>query len=185
MFEELRSLPLQALWQQRQLTPPVAMLERLRRTLCTARHGTVPRRPTERQLVRGRQCAHCRAVAVRGRTRRRPATSLCRAARRRPAGPAGLGGAARQLRDNPPPHTHAVSRFNTAEQPDAVPVLGSHPDSARRTHSQRRARCRQGFISGRTAASANRSPRQRRVRAGGRTASLFTNANSSNAPKGR
>ena len=36
-----------------------------------------------------------------------------------------------QLRDNPPPHTHAVSRFfNTAEQPDAVPVLGSHPDSA-------------------------------------------------------
>ena len=39
-------------------------------------------------------------------------------------------GLLRQLRDNPPPHTHAVSRFfSTAEQPDAAPVLGSTSDS--------------------------------------------------------
>ncbi|MES2091967.1 MAG: ANTAR domain-containing protein, partial [Pseudomonadota bacterium] len=38
-------------------------------------------------------------------------------------------GLLQQLRDNPPPHTHAVGRFfNAAEQPEAAPVLPAMPD---------------------------------------------------------
>ena len=40
-------------------------------------------------------------------------------------------GLIQRLRENPPPHTHAVDRFfNAAEQPDAVPVLPTLSDGA-------------------------------------------------------
>ncbi|HET6786564.1 MAG TPA: ANTAR domain-containing protein, partial [Aquabacterium sp.] len=40
-------------------------------------------------------------------------------------------GLLRQLRDNPPPHTHAVDRFFKADEaPDGAPVLGSMAEGA-------------------------------------------------------
>ncbi|MCC6218809.1 MAG: nitrate- and nitrite sensing domain-containing protein [Aquabacterium sp.] len=131
VFEEFAQPALQALWQQHQLTPNVAMLERLRRTLCTARHGTVLDARLsdswfEAASVRIAALWQCEVELVEG--LRQACAAQLDATQQDLRDSEGL---LRQLRDNPPPHTHAVSRFfNTAEQPDAVPVLGSHPDSA-------------------------------------------------------
>lgn len=131
VFEEFAQPALQALWQQHQLTPNVAMLERLRRTLCTARHGTVLDARLsaswfEAASVRIAALWQCEVELVEG--LRQACAAQLDATQQDLRDSEGL---LRQLRDNPPPHTHAVSRFfNTAEQPDAAPVLGSNPDSA-------------------------------------------------------
>ena len=131
VFEEFAQPALQALWQQHQLTPNVAMLERLRRTLCTARHGTVlDARLSDSWFdtasVRIAALWLCEVELVEG--LRQACAAQLDATQQDLRDSEGL---LRQLRDNPPPHTHAVSRFfNTAEQPDAAPVLGSSPDCA-------------------------------------------------------
>lgn len=130
VFEEFAQPALQALWQQQQLTPNVAMLERLRRTLCTARHGTVLDARLsdswfEAASVRIAALWQCEVELVEG--LRHACAAQLDATQQDLRDSEGL---LRQLRDNPPPHTHAVSRFfNTAEQPDAAPVLGSTSDS--------------------------------------------------------
>lgn len=130
VFEEFAQPALQAQWQQHQLTPNVAMLERLRRTLCTARHGTVLDARLsdswfEAASVRIAALWQCEVELVEG--LRQACAAQLDLTQQDLRDSEGL---LRQLRDNPPPHTHAVSRFfNTAEQPDAAPVLGSASDS--------------------------------------------------------
>lgn len=130
VFEEFAPPALQAQWQQHQLTPNVAMLERLRRTLCTARHGTVlDARLSDSWFdaasVRIAALWQCEVELVEG--LRQACAAQLDLTQQDLRDSEGL---LRQLRDNPPPHTHAVSRFfNTAEQPDAAPVLGSTSDS--------------------------------------------------------
>ena len=131
VFEEFAQPDLQARWQQHHLTPNVAMLERLRRTLCTARHGTVLDARLsdswfEAASARIAALWQCEVELVEG--LRQACAAQLDATEQDLRDSEGL---LRQLRDNPPPHTHAVSRFfNTAEQLDAAPVLGSHADSA-------------------------------------------------------
>lgn len=130
VFEEFAQPALQAQWQQHQLTPNVAMLERLRRTLCTARHGTVLDARLsdswfEAASVRIAALWQCEVELVEG--LRQACAAQLDLTQQDLRDSEGL---LRQLRDNPPPHTHAVSRFfNTAEQPDAAPVLGSASES--------------------------------------------------------
>ncbi|HET6787261.1 MAG TPA: nitrate- and nitrite sensing domain-containing protein, partial [Aquabacterium sp.] len=131
VFEEFAEAALRGRWQQHQLTPHVAQLERLRRTLCTARPGAAldtalsglwfdvtSERITEMwhlqvELV---QCLRQACAAQLQATLQDQQDSE---------------GLLRQLRDNPPPHTHAVDRFFKAdEQPDGAPVLGSVRDGA-------------------------------------------------------
>lgn len=126
VFTEFAEPALRARWQQHQLTPNVAQLERLRRTLCTAKAGArldtslsdlwfdiTSERISEMwswqvELV---QCL------------REACQSQLAAARQDLLDSKGL---LQRLRDNPPPHTHAVDRFfNAAERPDAAPVLPS------------------------------------------------------------
>lgn len=129
VFEEFASDALRARWQQHQLTPNVALLERLRRTLCTARPAASidiglsdswfdvsSERITEMwqgqvELV---QCLRQACEAQLHATQQDLLDSE---------------GLLRQLRDNPPPHTHAVDRFfNAAQRPDAAPVLPAMAD---------------------------------------------------------
>ncbi len=131
VFEEFAEPALRTRWQQHQLTPNVAQLERLRRTLCTARAGAVldtrlsdswfditSERITEMWQVQAElvQCL------------RRSCEDQIQAAQQALLDSEGL---LKRLRDNPPPHTHAVDRFfNAAEQPDAAPVLPAMADSS-------------------------------------------------------
>jgi len=135
VFEEFAEPALRTRWQQHQLTPHVALLERLRRTLCTAKPGAsldtglsskwfevASERITEMWLIQAElvQCL------------RQACQAQIDAAQQDLLDSEGL---LRQLRDNPPPHTHAVDRFfNATEQPDAAPVLppmaDARPDGA-------------------------------------------------------
>jgi hypothetical protein len=123
-----------ARWQQHQLTPNVAQLERLRRTLCAAKPGAAldtrlsdtwfdvtSERITEMWLVQAElvQCL------------RQSCDAQIQAAKQDLQDSEGL---LKQLRDNPPPHTHAVDRFfNAPEQPDAAPVLPAMADGGHST----------------------------------------------------
>ncbi|MBA4110102.1 MAG: antitermination regulator [Leptothrix sp. (in: Bacteria)] len=131
VFEEFAEPALRERWQRHQLTPNVALLERLRRTLCTARPGAVldtglsdswfnvsSERITEMWQVQVDlvQCLRQVCEAQRQATQQDLQDSE---------------GLLKQLRDNPPPHTHAVDQFfnnNAAEQPDAAPVLPAMSD---------------------------------------------------------
>ena len=132
VFDEFAEPALRARWQQHQLSPTVAQLERLRRTLCTARPGAAldaglsdlwfdvaSERITEmwqlqtalvqclRQACEDQLQANCQDLQD-------------------------SEGLLQRLRDNPPPHTHAVDQFfNAAQQPDAAPVLPSMADGAK------------------------------------------------------
>ncbi len=130
VFEEFAEPALRERWQRHQLTPNVALLERLRRTLCTARPGAVldtglsdswfnvsSERITEMWQVQVDlvQCLRQVCEAQRQATQQDLQDSE---------------GLLKQLRDNPPPHTHAVDRFfnNAAAQPEAAPVLPAMSD---------------------------------------------------------
>ena len=124
VFEEFAEPALCARWQQHQLTPNVALLERLRRTMCTARPGVAldtglsdnwfevaSERITEMWQIQAElvQCLRQACEAQRLATQQDLQDSE---------------GLLKHLRDNPPPHTHAVDRFfNASQQPDAAPVL--------------------------------------------------------------
>lgn len=130
VFEEFAEPALRARWQQHQLTPNVALLERLRRTLCTARPGAAldtglsdswfnvsSERITEMWQVQVDLVQCLRQVCE---TQRQATQQDLQDSE----------GLLQQLRDNPPPHTHAVGRFfnNAAEQPEAAPVLPAMAD---------------------------------------------------------
>lgn len=126
VFEEFAEPSLRARWQQHQLTPTVAQLERLRRTLCTARPGAkldsgvsdlwfdiTSERISEMWALQV-ELVQCLRQACQAQW-----TATCQDLQ-------DSEGLLQHLRDNPPPHTHAVDRFfNAAEQPDAAPVLPS------------------------------------------------------------
>lgn len=131
VFAEFAEPALRARWQQHQFTPNVAQLERLRRTLCTAKSGArldtslsdlwfdiTSERISEMwsiqiELVQCLREACAKQLAI---TRQDLQDSE---------------GLLQRLRDNPPPHTHAVDRFfNATERPDAAPVLPSMADDA-------------------------------------------------------
>jgi hypothetical protein len=137
VFEEFAEAALRTRWQQHQLTPNVALLERLRRTLCTARPGVLldtalsgswfdvtSERITELWQVQVElvQCLRQACGAQLHATQQDLLDSE---------------GLLKQLRDNPPPHTHAVDRFfNAAEQPDAAPVLPAMSDGPGRNQAR-------------------------------------------------
>lgn len=124
VFEAFAPDELRARWQQHQLTPNVAQLERLRRTLCTAKPDAVldarlssswfdvtSARITEMWQVQSAlvQCL------------RQSCLEQLQVSQQDLQDSEGL---LQQLRDNPPPHTHAVGRFFSADgQPEAAPVL--------------------------------------------------------------
>lgn len=124
VFEEFAEPALRTRWQQHQLTPNVALLERLRRTLCTARPGAsldtglsgkwfevASERISEMWQIQA-ELVQCLKQACQAQIDAAQQDLL------------DSEGLLRQLRDNPPPHTHAVDRFfNAAEQPEAAPVL--------------------------------------------------------------
>ncbi|MDC8786406.1 nitrate- and nitrite sensing domain-containing protein [Roseateles koreensis] len=124
VFEEFSEPAMQARWQQLQLAPQAAQLERLRRVLCTTQAGAgLDTASSERwfevsshridemgqfqqQLVQDLQTA---------------CASRLHSAQQDLQDTAGL---LQQLRVNPPAHAHAVERFfNAPVQPDAAPSL--------------------------------------------------------------
>ncbi len=129
VFEEFAEAALRGRWQQHQLTPNVAQLERLRRTLCTARPGATLDTGLsdlwfEVSSERITEIWHLQVDLVQ--CLRQACEAQMQATQQDLQDSEGL---LRQLRDNPPPHTHAVGRFFSAtEQPDAAPVLPAMTD---------------------------------------------------------
>lgn len=126
VFTEFAEPALCARWQQHQLTPNVAQLERLRRTLCTAKAGA-RLDTTLSDLwfdVTSERISEMWSLQVElVQCLREACQSQLAAASQDLLDSTGL---LQRLRDNPPPHTHAVDRFfNAAERPDAAPILPS------------------------------------------------------------
>ena len=124
VFEEFAEPPLRAQWQHSQLTPQLVLLERLRRTLCTARHGG----PLEQSLSEAwfevcseRITGLWQLQEALVQCLRQTCARLIAVAEQDLLDSEGL---LRRLRDNPPPHTHAVQRFfDPTVRPGAAPVL--------------------------------------------------------------
>ncbi|APW39422.1 antitermination regulator [Rhodoferax koreense] len=131
VFAEFAEPALRARWDAQQLQPGVARLERLRRTLCTARPGAALDSNlsdtwfnvcTERiddlwqlqvKLVK-RLREDCAARILEAQQDLQDSKGLLR-----------------RLRDNPPPRTHVVDRFfDDAIAPQAVPARGAGPAPA-------------------------------------------------------
>lgn len=129
VFEEYAEPALRERWQQHQLTPAVAQLERLRRTLCTARpSASLNTRLSESwfeacsQRITEMAQLQSELVQCLGQS----CQTQIEAAQQDLQDSQGL---LKQLRDNPPAHPHAVDRFFRATpQPDAAPVLSAMPD---------------------------------------------------------
>ena len=131
VFAEFAEPALRARWQQHQLTPHVAQLERLRRTLCTAKPGA----KLDTSLsdlwfdITSERISEMWALQIELVQCLRETCQQQLAATRQDL--TNSEGLLQRLRDNPPPHTHAVDRFfNAAEQPDAAPVLSSKADES-------------------------------------------------------
>ncbi len=124
VFEEFAEPSLRQRWQQHQLQPTVALLERLRRTLCTARPGaTLDTALSEAWFqAASERISELWAIQIElVQCLRQACAAQQEAAERDLEDSEGL---LQRLRDNPPPHTHAVDRFfNASEQPEAAPVL--------------------------------------------------------------
>lgn len=124
VFEEFADDALRRRWQQHQLTPNVAQLERLRRTLCAVRAEAAldtALSPTWFEVTSERITEMGRIQAELVATLRQACRSQIDEATRELQDSEGL---LKRLRDNPPPHTHAVDRFfSPAAQPQAAPVL--------------------------------------------------------------
>jgi hypothetical protein len=131
VFESFAEAALCARWRQHQLTPKVAQLERLRRALCTARPGVkldtaLSEAWFDAASERITEMWHVQIELV---TCLREACQAQLVATQQDLQDA--EGLLKQLRDNPPPHTHAVARFfNATEAPDEAPTLGASPDGA-------------------------------------------------------
>lgn len=121
VFEEFAEPALAAQWEQQQLTPGVARLERLRRTLATSKPGAAldtalsdtwfevcSDRITDlwhlQTALVARLCDDCEAQVRRARQDLEDATGLLE-----------------QLRSSPPAHSHAVARFFGAEDSAGAP----------------------------------------------------------------
>lgn len=125
VFEEFAEAALRSRWQQHQLTPNVAQLERLRRTLCTAKPGAaLDTRLSDSwfDVTSARITEMWQVQAGLVQCLRDACANQIQVADQDLHDSEGL---LQQLRDNPPPHTHAVDRFfdNAAAQPDAAPTL--------------------------------------------------------------
>ena len=128
VFAESGDADLQAAWQQQQLSPSTAQLERLRRTLCMARPGAAldttlsePWFDACSERIAGLWQLESTLVQ---RLREACAARIAEAQQQLQDSE----GLLRQLRDNPPPHAHAVDRFFAS--PDAggaAPVLAPRP----------------------------------------------------------
>jgi hypothetical protein len=129
VFEEFAEPGLRARWQQHQLTPKVAQLERLRRTLCTAKPGASldkAQSDTWFEVTSERIQEMWQLQTELVQCLRQACQAQIHAAQQDLQDSEGL---LRQLRDNPPPHANAVDRFFNAEpQPEAAPVLGGNAD---------------------------------------------------------
>lgn len=124
VFEEFAEPALRTRWQQHQLTPNVAQLERLRRTVCTARPNAaldVQLSDVWFQVTSDRITEMSQVQTELVQCLRQACEAQIQAAQQDLQDSEGL---LRQLRDNPPPHTHAVDRFFKASSgQDAAPVL--------------------------------------------------------------
>ncbi len=135
VFEEFADPALRQRWQQHQLTPTVAQLERLRRTLCTARPGSALDTALsdawfEFSSERITEMWHLQTALVQ--CLRLACEAQRQAAQQDLQDSAGL---LQQLRENPPPHTDAVARFFKAPAPrDASPAWPDGPKVAQANH---------------------------------------------------
>lgn len=124
VFAEFAEPALRDEWAQQQLAPAVAVLERLRRTLCTARPGAALDRQQSDAWFDA-SSARIAAMwtleaALVARLRDECALQI-RAARQALQDSEGL---LQSLRAHPPAHAHAVERyFDIATPPEAVPEL--------------------------------------------------------------
>lgn len=134
VFEEFADPALRERWQQHQLSPKVAQLERLRRTLCTARPGAALDTALsdawfEVSSERITEMWHLQTALVQ--CLRLACEAQRQAAQQDLQDSAGL---LQQLRENPPPHTDAVARFFNAPAPsDATPAWLEAPKAAQAT----------------------------------------------------
>ncbi|SFM73342.1 nitrate- and nitrite sensing domain-containing protein [Variovorax sp. OV329] len=131
VFAEFADPALRARWEAHQLSAGTARLERLRRTLCAARPGMA----LDSQLSEAWfDVSSARIdmlwdleVALTQRLREACAEQI-RQAEKELQDSEGL---LQRLRDNPPPHAHAVEHFfDMASQPEAAPALAVDPASA-------------------------------------------------------
>jgi len=124
VFADFAAPELRERWEQQQLAPAVARLERLRRTLCTARPGAAldsNQSDSWFDVSTERIDALWLLQVELVRQLRADCDTRIREAEQDLLDSEGL---LRRLRDNPPPHTHAVERFfDIAQQPEAVPEL--------------------------------------------------------------
>ena len=124
VFEEFAQTELRARWQQHQVTPIVAQLERMRRTLCTVKPGAaLDARLSESwfDVSSARITEMWQLQEELVQCLRQACEAQMREAERYLQDSEGL---LQQLRNNPPPHSHAVARFfNAPEQPESAPVL--------------------------------------------------------------
>lgn len=133
VFEEFAEPALRTRWQQHQLTPAVAQLERLRRALCTARTGaTLDTGLSETWFdvcsARITEMWHLQEALVQ--CLRQACQAQLHSTQQDLQDAEGL---LQQLRDNPPPHAHAVGNFFRAgTPPDAAPVLPGPSDATSR-----------------------------------------------------
>ena len=131
VFDDLAEPALRERWQQHQLTPSVAQLERLRRTLCSARAGAALSTEMselwfEVSSERITEMWHCQVALVQ--CLREACAQQLQASLQDLQDSSGL---LQRLRDNPPPHAHAVTQFfDASAQPGAAPVLPT-PGEAR------------------------------------------------------
>jgi len=124
VFSEFAAADQRSAWDQQQLAPGVAQLERLRRTLCTARSGaTLDSNLSDTWFdvssVRIDQLWQLQVELMK--RLRDECEARIRDAEQDLLDVEGL---LRRVRDNPPAHTHAVDRFfDTEASPGAVPEL--------------------------------------------------------------
>ncbi len=124
VFDEFAEPALRARWQQLQLTPNMAQLERLRRTLCMAKPGA----RLDTSLSDTWFAVTSERISEMGRLQvelvqclRQACQAQIQAAEQDQQDSEGL---LQRLRDNPPPHSGAVARFfNARETVDAAPAL--------------------------------------------------------------
>jgi hypothetical protein len=129
VFEEFAEPALRGRWQQHQLTPNVAQLERLRRTLCTARQAATLDTGLsdswfEVSSARITEMWNLQVELVQ--CLRQACEAQLKVSQQDLQDSAGL---LQHLRDNPPSHAHAVDRFfDAAQAPEAAPVLPAMAD---------------------------------------------------------
>ena len=124
VFADFAEPGLRERWEQQQLSPDVARLERLRRTLCTARAGAVLDSNLSDHWFD--VCSHridqlCQLQTELVARLKEDCVARIAEARQDLQDSKGL---LRRLRDNPPARTHAVDRFfDTTTAPEPVPAL--------------------------------------------------------------